>query len=65
MGSFPGMDAEAPSVMRGSRLGSRGPSAKAHRRGRGFFRSAEALLPPHECGGSHQDAEAAATLGGA
>ncbi len=31
-------------------------SAEAHRRRRGFFRSAQALLPPHECGGSLQNA---------
>ena len=28
-------------------------SAKAHDRRTVLFRSAEALLPPHECGGSH------------
>src|SRR5580658_2631592 len=29
-------------------------SAKAHDRSSTLSRSAEALLPPHECGGSHQ-----------
>ena len=32
------------------------PSAKARVIKAHFFRSAEALLPPHKCGGSHQEA---------
>ncbi len=31
------------------------PGAKAHRQGSTFSRSAEALLPPHKCGGSHPE----------
>src|ERR1035438_4332052 len=33
-----------------------GPGAKAHGLKASFFRSAEALLPPHKCGGSHREA---------
>jgi hypothetical protein len=36
-------------------LGFPNPSAKAQDRKATFFRSAEALLPPHKCGGSHQE----------
>jgi hypothetical protein len=32
----------------------RGPALKRGSHGRGFSRSAEALLPPHKCGGSHR-----------
>ncbi len=37
------------------------PSAKAHDERGSFFRSAEALLPPHKCGGSHRTAKTSPT----
>jgi hypothetical protein len=55
--SFPRMNAGAPTEEQSrEELGGvfARASAEAHYYRQDFFRSAEALLPPHECGGSHQ-----------